>query len=269
MLRSIDRIVLRVPQLKAAVKYYREVLGLSVLREDAHVANLRLGGEGAPELVLHDDPDLPAEAVYFLVDDVRELHARRDELRLTFVHAPARSARGWRAAVKDPFGTVLQIIDRTESETGDDVEDVRSTGTLFAGAAQKFSVKGELLGKLYEKVARTADDLPYTPHFETIYEPYAKAFGEVQPDRAEVWRHLLNLRKAGKLPKLGEARSRPPSVEPEARDALRRVLGDEMGRRDRLPYTARFEQIVDEFNATLPRPLSPHLVWRLVATLAK
>jgi catechol 2,3-dioxygenase-like lactoylglutathione lyase family enzyme len=269
MLRSIDRIVLRVPQLKSAVKYYREVLGLRVLREDAHVANLRFGDEGATELVLHDDPDLPAEAVYFLVDDVRELHARRDELRLTFVHPPARSARGWRAAVKDPFGTVLQLIDRSAAETGDDVEDVRGAGTLFAGTLQKFSAKADLLVKLYEKVARTADDLPYTPHFETIYEPYAKAFGEVQPDRAEVWRHLLNLRKAGKLPKLGEARSRPPTVEPEARDALRKVLGDEMGRRDRLPYTARFEQIVDEFNAALPRPLSPHLVWRLVATLAK
>ena len=269
MLRSVDRIVLRVPQLKAAVTYYRDVLGLAVLREDAHVANLRPRDKGAPELVLHDDPDLPAEAVYFLVDDVRELHARRKELRLTFVNPPARSARGWRAAVKDPFGTVLQIIDRSASGSGEDVEDVRSAGVLFAGAAQKFPVKGELLVKLYEKVARTADDLPYTPHFETIYEPYAKAFGEVQPDRAEVWRHLLNLRKAGKLPKLGEARSRPPAVGPEARDALRDLLGDETGRRDRLPYTARFEQIVDRFNATLPRPLSPHLVWRLVATLAK
>jgi hypothetical protein len=269
MFRSVDRIVLRVPQLKAAVKYYRDVLGLAVLREDAHVANLRTGEAGAPELVLHDDPDLPAEAVYFLVDDVRELYGRRDELRLAFLHSPARSARGWRAAVKDPFGTVLQIIDRSAADSGDDVEDIRSAGALFAGAVHKFPVKGEVLIKLYEKVGRTADDLPYTPHFETIYELYAKAFGEVQPDRAEVWRHLLNVRKAGKLPKLGEARSRPPNVEPEARTALRELVGDEMGRRDRLPYTARFEQIVDRFNATMPRPMSPHLVWRLVATLAK
>ena len=269
MLKSIDRIVLRVPQLKSAVRYYRETLGLTVVRDDAHVASLRLGDEGAPELVLHDDADLPAEAVYFLVDDVRDLHARREELRLTFLHPPARSARGWRAAVRDPFGIVLQLIDRSAAGSGDDVEDIRSAGALFAGAVQKLPMKGALLVKLYEKVGRTADDLPYTPHFETIYEPYAKAFGETQPDRAEVWRHLLNLRKAGKLPKLGEARSRPPTVEPEARGTLRNLLGDEMGRRDRLPYTAQFEQIVDRFNATLPRPMSPHLVWRLVATLAK
>ncbi len=269
MLRNVDRIVLRVPQLKAAVKYYRDVMGLTVLREDAHVANLRPVDEDAPELILHDDPDLPAEAVYFLVDDVRDTYARREELRLTFVHPPARSARGWRAAVKDPFGTVLHILDRTASGGDDDLEDLRSAGTLFAGVGQKFPVKTALLVKLYEKVGRTADDLPYTPHFETIYEPYAKAFGEIQPDRAEAWRHLLNVRKAGKLPKLGEARSRPPNVEPEAREKLRELLRDEMGRRDRLPYTARFEQVVDRFNATLPRALSPHLVWRLVATLAK
>ena len=47
------------------------------------------------------------------------------------------------------------------------------------------------------------------------------------------------------------------------------MLGSDIGRRDRLPYTKRFDGIVDEFNKTLPRKISPHLVWRLVATLAK
>src|SRR5688500_281357 len=105
MLRNVDRIVLRVPQLKAAVTYYRDVIGMRVIREGAHVTTLRLADEHSPELVLHDDPDLPAEGVYFLVESVRDLYERREELRLTFVHPPARSARGWRAAVKDPFGT--------------------------------------------------------------------------------------------------------------------------------------------------------------------
>ena len=35
------------------------------------------------------------------------------------------------------------------------------------------------------------------------------------------------------------------------------------------PYTKRFDELVDEFNKSQDRPLSPHLVWRLVATLAK
>ena len=77
------------------------------------------------------------------------------------------------------------------------------------------------------------------------------------------------MQRPAKLPKLGEARSVPPELEPEARSKLRELLGDGIGKRDRLPYTERFERLVDEFNSTLPRPLSPHLIWRLVATLAK
>ena len=116
---------------------------------------------------------------------------------------------------------------------------------------------------------RTADDLPYTPHFESLYGPYAQSHPDPKPSRAETWRHLLNLRKGGKLPKLGEAKSRPPTVTPEEITALKALIGDDLGRRDRLPYTERFDNLVDEFNRTLPRKLSPHLVWRLVATLAK
>jgi hypothetical protein len=84
-----------------------------------------------------------------------------------------------------------------------------------------------------------------------------------------VWRHLLNLRKGGKLPKLGEARSTPPAVSDEDREKLRNMLGADIGKRDRLPYTKRFDEIVDSFNLTQSRAISPHLVWRLVATLAK
>jgi hypothetical protein len=84
-----------------------------------------------------------------------------------------------------------------------------------------------------------------------------------------VWRHLLNLRKGGKLPKLGAARSMPPEVPEADRQRLRAMLGQDIGRRDRLPYTERFDRLVDEFNEGLERRLSPHLVWRLVATLAK
>src|SRR5205823_3814920 len=162
--------ILRVPALESAVRYYRDVLGLPLVRHDARLASFRLADGGA-ELVLHTDPDLPAEAVYYLVDDVRDLYRRRAELKLTFVSAPP------------------------------------------------------------------------------------------QPTRQEVWRHLLNLRKGGKLPKLGEAKSPAPPVTPESREQLREMLGEDIGKRDRLPYTPRFEQLVDEFNKTQPRRLSPHLVW--------
>jgi hypothetical protein len=131
------------------------------------------------------------------------------------------------------------------------------------------AVKKDLLIKVYEQIGRTADDLPYTPHFETLYQGYAAAHGSPQPTRGEVWRHLLNLRKAARLPKLGPARSQPPEISSEERARLREMLGSDIGKRDRLPYTEQFDRLVDEFNRAQTRKLSPHLVWRLVATLAK
>jgi catechol 2,3-dioxygenase-like lactoylglutathione lyase family enzyme len=271
ILRRIDRLILRVASLPAAVKFYRETMGLRLVHQSVHFATLR-SAEDHSELVLHDDPDQAAEAVYWLVDDVRGIYARRAELNLTFLSPPQQAARGYRAAVKDPFGNVLSLIDRsTEGAGGGNPlpEDTKAPGELFAGVEPRIAPKRELLIKLYEQIGRTADDLPYTPHFESLYGPYAEAHPEPKPTRAETWRHLLNLRKGGKLPKLGEAKSRPPTVTPEELAALKSFMGPDLGKRDRLPYTERFDNLVDEFNRTLPRKLSPHLVWRLVATMAK
>ena len=268
MLRKIDRILMRVPNLSGAVNYYRDVMGLKLLRQDARLASLAFA-DGGGELVLHVDPDLPGEAVYYLVDDVRALHAKREELKLHFVSGPSAVARGYAATVKDPFGNVLMILDRTAEDSARVEDGVASGGGLFAGVEQRVPARRELLVKLYEKIGRTADDLPYTPHFESIYNAYVTELPEPNATRGEVWRHLLNLRKAGKLPKLGDARSAPPEVTGEQRQKLREMLGEDVGRRDRLPYSQRFDALVDEFNKALPRKLSPHLVWRLVATLAK
>ena len=274
MLKRVDRILLRVPSVPAAVRYYTNVLGMTLIRQDARLASLKLADSDA-ELVLHADPDLPAEATYYLVDDVRDLHRRRTDLKLTFVSVPSRAARGWRATVKDPFGNVLLLLDRVaegatpSAHAAPVVEDAKPAGSLFAGVEPPAKVDRAALTTAYEKVGRTADDLPYTPHFETIFRDYTAGLPDPKPTRAEAWRHLLNLRKAGKLPKLGEARSRPPEVSDEDRNHLRDMIGDAIGKRDRLPYTPRFDGIVDAFNRTQGRPLSPHLVWRLVATLAK
>ena len=269
MLRKIDRVIVRVPGLASAVAYYRDVLGLKLIRQDARVANFQLG-DGATELVIHADPDLPGDAVYYLVDDVRELYRKRAELKLTFSGPPTQASRGYRATVKDPFGTVLLLIDRTtEHSAGPQIEDARSGVGLFAGVETRASVKRERLASAYLEIGRTADDLPYTPHFEKLYGAYSTQYPHPRPSRAEVWRHLLNLRKSGKLPRVGEARSLPPTVPEEDRQRLRQMLGDDIGKRDRLPYSKRFDEIVEAFNRTQPRALSPHLIWRLVATLAK
>jgi catechol 2,3-dioxygenase-like lactoylglutathione lyase family enzyme len=270
MLRKIDRVLLRVTGLAGAVAYYRDVLGLKLIRQDARVANFRLA-DGSTELVLHTDSDLPAEAHYFLVDDVRDLYKRRSDLRIHFAAPPAQVSRGYRATVKDPFGNILLLLDRsTEHSAGGQIEDARAGDSLFPGTVEaRARVKREDLVRIYQEIGRTADDLPYTPHFEKLYTSYVANYPEPRPTRAEVWRHLLNLRKGSKLPKLGEARSTPPEISDEDRAQLRAMLGTDIGKRDRLPYTQRFGEIVDAFNRTQARAISPHLVWRLVATLAK
>src|SRR2546423_14607534 len=174
MLRKVDRLLLRVPSLESAISYYRDVLGLSLVHADKRVANFKLA-DGTTELLLHVDPDLPAESVYFLVEDVRDLYTRREEMKLQFVSRPAPVSRGYRAVVKDPFGHVLMLLDRSTEGSADHaaIEDGKLSAALFAGLEQRVPAKRDLLIKLYDQVGRTADDLPYTPHFESFYVPYA------------------------------------------------------------------------------------------------
>jgi catechol 2,3-dioxygenase-like lactoylglutathione lyase family enzyme len=266
MLRKIDRVILRVPSVAGAAPFYRDVLKLPPLRQETHVAGFALPDGG--ELILIDDPDQPFEQVFFLVDDVRKMYARREELKLHFLHPPRPSARGFRATVKDPFGTVLSIVDRTAESAGA-MEDAAPSDALFPGSEPDAPLKAEPLIRLYKKIARTADDLPYTPHFEKLYNDYTAEFTDGKPTRRQVWRQLLTLRKGGDLPKLGAAPTPPPDVDQNAIQLMKTLLGSHMGKRDRLPYTPEFDKIVDEFNAALNKPISPHLIWRLVARLAK
>lgn len=270
MLRQFDRLLLRVESLPAAAKFWRETYGATVSREDRQAVCIDLPGGG--EVILHSDPNLPEQAVYLLVDDVRQMHRDRATLRLKFTAPPARGSRGYFATIRDPFGVMLQITDRTldaasepsAAETFD-----AGGGSLFGEGATSHKADRPRLAKLYAELGRTADDLPYTTHFETLHDVYAGAFAPPKPDHAETWRHLLTTRKAGELPKLGAARSKPPEISDEDRRRLREMLGEDIGKRDRLPYTPRFEELVAAFNDGRRRRFSPHQVWRLVAMLSK
>ncbi len=266
MLRGIDRILLRVNGLPAAVRHYRDTFGLKLVREDRNLAVFAMPGSDV-QLVLHDDPDLPADATYFLVDDVRQLYKDRETMKLTFISAPTPVSRGYRATVRDAFGAVLLIIDRTTAP--DAVEDARPAVGLFPGVTPRASVRRDRLIAIYEELGRTADDLPYTPHFESLYEQYISGTADPKPDRAEVWRHLLTTRKAGKLPRMGEAASKPPALAADEKAALLDILGSDIGKRDRLPYTPRFEEIAAAFNKGRRRAIAAHQLWRAIATLSK
>lgn len=267
MLKCVDRILLRVPNVTAASRFYTEAMGLRVDRQQPNAAALRFQ-EGDTELILHDDRQRPDVEIVFGVKDVRQMFDDRDRLGLTFLAPPAKVGNGYRATMRDPFGNVLVIVDRGDAVRGLSIE---SSEKLFDEAADEApAVDREKLIEVYVSIARTADDLPYTPHFERLYSLYTRSLAsDPKPSHNDVWRQLLTLRKSAKLPKLGPATSKPPKIEAEDKQRLKDILGPDIGRRDRLPYTERFDEIVRDFNKQFARAWSPHVVWRLVATLAK
>lgn len=141
---------------------------------------------------------------------------------------------------------------------------------LFADTGSWSDAEDERLIHAYESAGRTLDDLPYTLEFEKLLaEADAAARGRTG---REVLSRLLNMRKAGRLPKLGRAPASPVRVDPEEEAKLSDMVVEAaggLGQRDRLPYTDGFDRIVERFNAETGRSLSPHELWRLVARLAK
>lgn len=264
MLRRPDCLLIRVENLMSATTYWRDSLGAVLVEQNARSSRFEL--EDQFSIVLHDDNSLPEQAWYLRVDSVCNWHERRDELRLSFITPPARGSRGWHAVVRDPFGAVLHITDVELDE--DAAPSVREQG-LFGTIESKHAIDSLRLIQLYQYLGRTADDLPYTTQFESLHDEYVSDFPEPKPTHGEVWRHLLTLRKSGRLPRLGHAKSSAPDVSEEDRELLVRLLGDSIGQRDRLPYSEKFDQLCEAFNQGRRRVFSPHQVWRLVASLAK
>jgi hypothetical protein len=129
----------------------------------------------------------------------------------------------------------------------------------------------DLLVSVYQKQGRTLDDLPYTDAFETLY---ASMYDDVDdaPPRASVFHRLHNLRKAGKLPRMGRAHGERPRITPEQEAVLASKVEQAVGalsKRDQLLYTPTFEQLCTAFNAEAGLELSRHDIWRLIAKLAK
>jgi len=131
----------------------------------------------------------------------------------------------------------------------------------------------DLLISVYQKQGRTLDDLPYTDAFESLYTAmYGDESEPHAPNRAEVFHRLHNLRKAGKLPRMGRAQGERPRITPEQEAQLVAQVEGAVGalsKRDQLLYTPQFEQLCTAFNAEASLELSRHDIWRLIAKLAK
>jgi hypothetical protein len=144
--------------------------------------------------------------------------------------------------------------------------------TLFSGAPDPRSLDqdDQLLIQHYQNAGRTLDDLPYTPEFETIFS--AIGGEKAGRERRVVFHRLHNLRKAGKLPRMGRASEPPPRITPEDEAGLAQLVKDQvgtLGQRDQLPFDPKFDQLVQVFCERTGRTMERRDVWRLVAKLAK
>ncbi|MCC6428038.1 MAG: acetylxylan esterase [Phycisphaerales bacterium] len=140
-----------------------------------------------------------------------------------------------------------------------------------AGATEDGQLSLErILCQAYKLAGRTLDDLPYTPQFEEIMAAARGNFPDLS-DR-EAFHKLHNIRKAGRLPRLGRSPGTKPAVPPDDERLLTELIQSTVGttgQRDQLPYTPAFDRMVWEFNQRTGRSLAPHELWRLVATLSK
>jgi lactoylglutathione lyase len=114
LLRKIDCVMLRVDDLAAARAFYERTLGLEPLWSDEHSVALGMP-ESEAEIVLHDNPDIPANCnVHYLVDNV---NAAVEKLIAAGckVLVPAFDVRiGKCAILRDPTGNALNILDMSK-----------------------------------------------------------------------------------------------------------------------------------------------------------
>jgi|HubBroStandDraft_6_1064221.scaffolds.fasta_scaffold64881_4 lactoylglutathione lyase len=114
MLRKIDCIMIRVPDVDVAAAYYTKVFGLSPKWGGDNMIGL-VFPEPEVEIVLHSDAAIPSSVeVYYLVDDVVAAVTLFVADGCHVEVAPFDITVGKCAAIKDPFGTRLCLLDLTK-----------------------------------------------------------------------------------------------------------------------------------------------------------
>ncbi len=140
--------------------------------------------------------------------------------------------------------------------------------SLFGGISR--DAQDESIVAAYEAVGVTLDALPYTDAFEKLMAAVQRT--DADAEHRAVFHRLHNLRKAGKLPRMGRASTSPPVLDYEHEQLLIAFVAGEvgsLGQRDQLPYTEGFDRVAGEFARQTGLNLSPHDLWRVIAKLAK
>lgn len=143
-----------------------------------------------------------------------------------------------------------------------------SEDTLF----ETRSDDDDLLIRAYQRQGRTLDDLPYTPELDAICAAVCEGQSPTMDEQRAAFHRLHNIRKAGRLPRIGKAAEKAVSLDRDHERLLTELVLehlDKLGQRDRLPYTDRFDHLVTRFNTEAGLSLTPHQVWRVIAKLAK
>jgi predicted enzyme related to lactoylglutathione lyase len=109
---SIDLFYLPVPDLTAALAYYRDTLGWQESwREGDTTAALTPPGGGAQLMIDVDTQGDARPGPIVVVDDARSWIADRDTLKVTL--EPTQIPGGWWAAFDDPFGNAVYVLDQS------------------------------------------------------------------------------------------------------------------------------------------------------------
>jgi len=115
---GVDAVVVRVPSLEAGLAFYRDALGHPIIWRRPDAVGLRMG-DGQAELVLITSIDAETELLVENVDDAVETISNAGG---SVVTAPFDIDVGRVAAVRDPFGNVLTVLDLSKGRyvTADD-----------------------------------------------------------------------------------------------------------------------------------------------------
>ena len=117
MLKSVDCVMLRVPDLDAAIAFYRDVMGLQPLWSDGEMAGLAFPEMAAAgvstELVVHTNPLIPSPDVNYKVDDVLAAVQHLARSGCEVVVQPFPIAIGQCAVIRDLFGHTFTLVDTT------------------------------------------------------------------------------------------------------------------------------------------------------------
>ena len=110
LLRAVDALVLRVPNLEDGLAFYRDQLGHELIWRTASMIGLRMGGDGT-ELVLSLDTGPETDLLVESVDSAVESFVRAGG---SVKAPPGDIPVGRVAVVVDPFGNELTLVDLTK-----------------------------------------------------------------------------------------------------------------------------------------------------------